>query len=143
MKRTPINPSRWGATYSMNQGEVVEGVDRLLHISGQASIVDDPTSPTGDAARHSGDMRAQIELSLANIDAILSASGMARDDILHVRFYATDMASFNEHYDVHKSWIDEAGIQPPQTVLGISCLALPELMVEIEVTAGVSNLTTP
>jgi enamine deaminase RidA (YjgF/YER057c/UK114 family) len=38
--------------------------------------------------------------------------------------------------DVYAEWIQEAGTRPPQSLLGVNRLVLPELLVEIEVVAG-------
>jgi len=83
-----------------------------------------------------GDMRAQIESALSNIDAILSEAGMARGNLLSLRFFTTDVDGFLQNYDVYAGWIGEAGIMPPQTLLGVDRLVLPTLLVEIEATAG-------
>lgn len=136
MKRNSVNPTRWGAQYSMDQAEVVEGLRRILHCSGQASIGDDPDRPGAEIALHASSFRDQFRVSLANLDAVLAGADMNRSNILLVRFYVTDMDGFNADFDVYKDWIDEAGIRPPQTVIGVACLALPELMVEVEVVAG-------
>lgn len=70
MNRVAINPTEWGLRFSMNQGEVVEGLTRYLHFSGQVALEPDADSPMG------------------------------------------------------------------RTLLGISRLAVPELLIEIEATAG-------
>ena len=41
MKRTPVNPSEWGLQWSLNQGEVFEGITRHLHCSGQVALEPD------------------------------------------------------------------------------------------------------
>ncbi len=62
---------------------------------------------------------------------------MSRVDILSLRFFTTDVDEFLKNYDVYANWIREAGTMPPQSLLGVSRLVLPELLVEIEATAGV------
>ncbi|MEM7120918.1 MAG: RidA family protein [Pseudomonadota bacterium] len=136
MKRTSVNPTPWGTQYSMDQGEVVDGLRRILHVSGQASIGEDPDNPGTEMALHAGNHREQFRTSLANLDEVLAGAGMKRSNILLVRFYVADMEGFNANFDVYKDWIDEAGIRPPQTVIGVQCLALPEMLIEIEITAG-------
>jgi hypothetical protein len=37
---------------------------------------------------------------------------------------------------VYSMWISDTGIRPPQSLLGVDRLILPELVIEIEVTAG-------
>ena len=47
-----------------------------------------------------------------------------------------DIDAFLENYDVYAEWIGEAGTTPPQSLLGVNRLVLPELMVEIEAVAA-------
>ena len=136
MRRTAINPTQWGLGFGMNQAELVEGLTKLLHCSGQTSIVADDSSPMGVSASHPGDMRAQIQASLSAIDALLQGAGLTRASILSLRFFTTDVDAFLASYDAYAEWIGEAEVMPPQTLLGVSRLALPELLVEIEAVAG-------
>lgn len=136
MKRKAVNPTEWGLAFSMNQGEVVEGLTRYLHCSGQVALEADPDSEMGIRVVHAGDLRGQIKASLANVDAVLNKAGMDRSNILSLRFFTTDVDGFLENYDAYAEWIGEAGVMPPQTLLGISRLALAELLIEVEVTAG-------
>lgn len=136
MNRTAINPSTWGLNFSMNQGEVTEGLTRYLHCSGQVALVEDADAEMGISVAHVGDIRGQMEAAFANVDAVLEQAGMSRSNILKLQFFTTDMDGFLENYDVYASWIGEAGITPPQTLLGISRLAVPDLLVEVDATAG-------
>lgn len=136
MQRKAVNPSDWGLAFSMNQGEVVEGLTRYLHCSGQVALEPDPGSEMGIKVVHAGDLRGQIEAALANLDGVLEGAGMDRSNILTLRFFTTDVDGFLENYDVYAEWIGAAGVMPPQTLLGVHRLALPDLMIEVEATAG-------
>ena len=136
MKRQAVNPTDWGLAFSMNQAEVVEGITRHLHCSGQVALEADPSAEMGIRVLHVGDLRGQIGAALANVDALLAGAGMDRSNILSLRFFTTDVDGFLEHYDVYAEWIGAAGIMPSQTLLGVNRLALPDLMVEVEATAG-------
>ncbi|UCC74993.1 MAG: RidA family protein [Gemmatimonadota bacterium] len=136
MKRTSVNPCDWGLRWSMNQGELVEGVTRYLHCSGQVAVAPAPETGLGIAVLHPGDIRGQMEAALANVDAVLAAAGLSRKNLLSLRFFTTDVDGFLTNYDVYAAWIAEAGIRPPQSLLGVSRLVLPELVVGIEAVAG-------
>lgn len=136
MKRDAINPTKWGLQFGMNQAELVRGITQVLHCSGQTSLADDSNAEMGLTVTHQGDMRGQIEATLKGIDALLDGAGMNRSNILHVRFYTTDLQELFAHYSVYAEWIGQAGIMPPQTMLGVAGLAMPELLIEIEITAG-------
>ncbi len=136
MERRAVNPWDWGLQFSMNQGEVIEGLTRHLHCSGQVSLIPDATAEMGVRIEHAGDIRGQMESALSNIDAILSEAGMDRSNVITLRFFTTDVDGFLANYDVYAGWIAEAGTMPPQSLIGVDRLVFPELKVEIEATAG-------
>jgi enamine deaminase RidA (YjgF/YER057c/UK114 family) len=136
MKRESVNPFDWGLQYNMDQGEITEGARRYLHFSGQIASKPDPDTEHGFAVVAPGDMRGQMIAALGNIDAVLAKAGMTRANLIRLRFFTTDIDGFLENYDVYAEWIDEAGIRPPQSLLEIQRLVLPELLVEIEAVAA-------
>ncbi len=137
MKRTSVNPWDWGLKWSMDQGEIIEGLTRYLHCSGQVAVASAPDSEIGFAVLHPNEIRGQMEAALANVDAVLAKAGMGRENVLSLRFFTTDIDGFLANYDIYAAWIGDAGTRPPQSLIGVSRLVLPELMVEIEAVAGV------
>ena len=137
MTRESINPPNdWGAAYGMDQGQVIHGATRTLYLSGQAALETDPGSELGVRVAHEGDMRRQLSLVLGKIDGLLAQAGMTRENVVFVRFYSTETAAFLENYDVYADWIGEAGITPPQSDIGVQELAVPGLVIEVEVIAA-------
>ena len=57
---------------------------------------------------------------------------MSRKNLIQVRFYTVNIQNFLENYDVYANWIQEAEIQPTNSLLGVKELALSGPMVEIE-----------
>jgi len=84
---------------------------------------------------HEGDMRAQIRQALDNLEEVLRSAGLSLSDVVRLNYYTTDIESFFAAYEVALSRLQEAGIQPSSTLLGVSRLAFPELLIEIEATA--------
>ena len=136
MKRESVNPWDWGLKWSMDQGEVVEGATRTLRFSGQIAARPDPNTELGIALVSPNEIRGQIECALANIDAVLAGARMTRRNVVSLRFFTTDIEGFLRNYDVYRDWIAEAGTRPPQSLLGVQGLVLPELMIEIEAVAA-------
>ena len=135
MQRTSVNPSEWSLAFAFDQGEVITGGTRHLRCSGQVPLKADPDSELGISVEHVGDLAGQMTTALANIDGVLEKAGMARENIVFLRFFTTDVDGFLANYGIYAEWISAAGIRPPQSLLGISRLALPEMMVEIEAEA--------
>ncbi|MBX9245127.1 RidA family protein [Actinotalea ferrariae] len=129
MQRTAINPVTWSTGLGFNQGELVSGHTRTLYCSGQ-------TATGGDGApQHEGDMAAQLALSLDNVEAVLAGAGMTLSDVVRLAVYATDVDLLLEHYGVLASRLGAAGVAPTTTMLGVTRLAIPGQMVELEATA--------
>ena len=137
MKRESINPPNdWGAIYRMNQGVLVGGTTRTLYLSGQVALETDPDSEFGVGVVHEGDMRGQLSYALDLIDGLLERAGMSRGNIVFVRFYSVDTAAFLDNYDVYADWIGEVDVAPSQSDIGVAELAVPGLLIEVEVVAA-------
>ncbi|MET9224287.1 RidA family protein [Lentzea sp. NPDC003310] len=129
MERTPVDPWTWSVALGYHQGEVVTGQSRTLYCAGQTSMNAD------GKPEHAGDMAAQLALSLDNLEAVLAGAGMTLANLVRLNVYATDVDLLFQHYGVFAGRLGEARVAPPTTMLGVSRLALPELMVELEGTA--------
>jgi enamine deaminase RidA (YjgF/YER057c/UK114 family) len=129
VSRAAVNPWPWSVAMGYAQGEVVQGVSRVLVTSGQAAM-----SPDGEP-QHPGDMAAQVALTLDNIQAVLDGAGMGWADVVHINTYTTDVDVFFGSYGQLVERLAAAGVQPPHTLVGVTRLAQPGLLVEIEVTA--------
>ncbi|WP_337060834.1 RidA family protein [Kineococcus sp. G2] len=129
MDRTVINPWPWSVGAGYDQGQVVSGHTRTLYCSGQAAM-------SGDGRpEHPDDVAAQLALSLDNLEAVLTAAGMSLADLVRLTVHTTDVDRLFEAYGVLTSRLGAAGATPPTTMLGVSRLALPGLLVELEGTA--------
>ena len=129
MERAAINPVTWSLEMGFNQGEVVSGNTKTLYISGQ-------TAMSGDGRpEHDGDMAAQLALAVDNLEAVLAAAGMSFAHVVRLNVYTTDVDALFPHYGVLASRLGAAGVAPTTTMLGVSRLAIPGQMVELEATA--------
>jgi enamine deaminase RidA (YjgF/YER057c/UK114 family) len=129
IERTAVNPWAWSVAMGYNQGEVVSGETRTLYCSGQ-------TAMSGDGApQHAGDMAAQLALTLDNLEAVLGEAGMSLANLLRLNVYTTDVDLLFQHYGVLAARLGAARVAPTTTMLGVSRLAIPVLMVELEATA--------
>ncbi|AWZ04911.1 MULTISPECIES: RidA family protein [unclassified Streptomyces] len=129
MERTAINPVTWSQDLGFNQGEVVSGHTRTLYISGQ-------TAMSGDGKpQHDGDMAAQLALSIDNLEAVLGEAGMSLADLVRLNVYTTDVDLLFRHYGVLAARLGAAGVAPASTMLGVTRLAIPGQLVELEGTA--------
>lgn len=129
MEQRKINPWKWQDQYGFSQGIEVSNASRVLYCAGQASV-DDKGNPV-----HAGDMRKQIEQAFRNLDAVLKASGFSLANVVRLNYYTTDVDAFLAAGDVVGGRLAAAASQPSGTLLGVTKLAFPGLMIEIEATA--------
>lgn len=129
MERTSINPWPWSVELGFNQAELVEGGRTTLYLSGQSSVGAD------GAPVHAGDIGAQIELSLDNLEAVLAEAGMSLANVVRLNTYTTDIDGLFAEYGRIAGRMGAAGVQPPGSLIGVDRLTYPELLVELEATA--------
>lgn len=130
MERTAVNPWPWSQPLGYNQGEIITGMGRQLICAGQTAV-----DATG-APQHAGDMRAQIALALDNLEAVLRGADMSVCHVIRLVIYATDVDAALANFDLMGMRFGAAGVAPPMTLIGVTRLAIPGLMFEIEATAA-------
>ncbi|MEO1107939.1 MAG: RidA family protein [Pseudomonadota bacterium] len=130
MKRTAVNPWDWSIKLGYNQAEIIDGVSRQVICAGQTAV-DGDGNP-----QHPGDMRAQINLALDNMEAVLSAADMNLSNVIKLGIYATDVDEALENFDLLGMRFGPHQVTPPMSLLGVTRLAIPGLLFEIEATAA-------
>ena len=127
MQRTPINPWTWSTNLGFDQGQLVEAPQRQLFLSGQ-DAVDADGNP-----QHPGDLAAQLELALDNLEAVLDGAGMTLANVVRLTVYSTDLDEYFKHFGrVNDRFGDR---RYATTVLGVAQLP-GRLMVMLEATAA-------
>ncbi|QVQ53976.1 RidA family protein [Spiractinospora alimapuensis] len=84
-----------------------------------------------------GDVRAQTEKAMANIDMLLKEAGSSLRDIVKVTIYIIDPRYREEVYREVGRWLK--GVYPVSTGIVVHALARPEWLVEIDATAVISE----
>jgi 2-iminobutanoate/2-iminopropanoate deaminase len=113
----PLEPYRIAAGYRVGD---------LILLSGQAAI-----DETG-ALVGVGDFDAQADQVFTNIARVLEAAGSSLERVIKVTIYLTDMSNFPKIVALRERW---GKPYPADTIVEVTSLALPELEIEIEVTA--------
>ena len=130
MERTSINPVAWSLKLGFDQAQLIEGHRRQLVCSGQDAVDADGN------AQHAGDMAAQLEMSVDNLEAILAAADMTLADVIRLDVYTTDFDELLKHW---ATLTDRFGGSEPRfasSLLGVTRLAAPQLLVMLEATAA-------
>jgi len=127
---TPENSYKVGGNRQVIYTPVVVVEDTThthVYLAGRTSRTLD-----GDVAAK-GDMRGQIREVCKAIQIALESVGATFADVTRTITYTTDMkayfAAIDERFKFFKAPL------PTSTLIGVACLAMPEMLVEIEVEA--------
>lgn len=108
------------------QGVVVEGT--LLFTSGITA-----RDEHGDVVGP-GDLRRQFEQCFANVADIFEKAGTSFDHLVKIVMYTTDI---KQCYESPDAWRKHFGARPASTLVEVSALAHPDMMLEIEAVARI------
>jgi enamine deaminase RidA (YjgF/YER057c/UK114 family) len=128
MKRQNIGS---GATWEASVGySRAVRIGNAIHVAGTTA-----TGPDGRLVG-AGDMYEQALQALRNIDAALRAAGSTMSDVVRTRIFTTDIERWEEIGRAHGRVF--GAILPASTMVEVSRLIDPEMLVEIEADAIVS-----
>lgn len=127
----PISPEKFGAPLGMYSHGMIAPGGEIVVVAGQVGI-----GQGGQVA--GGDVVAQTKQALDNVRAVVEAGGCSMRDIVRLQTFLThagDIAGFMKaRAEVFPAYFPD-GVYPPNTLLIISRLVKPELLVEIEAMA--------
>ena len=111
---------------------VVKSEDHHAHIY----LADARAQLDGDVACK-GDMRGQIREVCMAIQIALESVGASMGDITRTTTYTTDMKAYFAAIDERFKYFKDP--LPTSTLIGVACLAMPEMLVEIECEAVIEK----
>ena len=113
--------------------EAIFGYSRAV-VVGDSCWVSGTTDagPTGESL-HPGDAGAQARAVWQIVEAALESAGFSLGDVVRVRMYLTSIADARAVLDVHRELFQD--IRPAATLVEVSGLLEPSMLVEIEAEA--------
>jgi enamine deaminase RidA (YjgF/YER057c/UK114 family) len=132
MEKKSFNYSKWTPGIFSEAVTISNmGKGKFIFLAGVGS--EDEDGPRGNI-RHKGDFAAQCAYAYDKIKRVLSANGSSLKDAVKMTVYVTDMRYRLDWAKCSGEAFADATV-PAQTLIGISQLAFPEMMLEIDVTA--------
>ena len=125
------NPSALHPAPGFSHIAIASGT-KVVHFAGQVALAPDFALVGGD------DLYEQTRAAMENLKVAMDAAGVGWDDIVRRTIYTvqpTEYETITRAIDAATGGADH----PAQTIVGITGLAVPGLLVEIECTAVVAG----
>jgi enamine deaminase RidA (YjgF/YER057c/UK114 family) len=106
--------------------------------AGDFVFVSGCTSVADGQVVHEGDAQAQTGQAIANVAEALSAIGAGLVDVVRTRMFVTDISRSAEYGRAHGAAFGE--IRPASSMIGITALIDPRMLIEVEAVAYKSGI---
>jgi len=129
--RELVNPPELHPAPGFSHVAIARGT-KIVHLAGQVALDQQFGLVGGD------DLGEQTKAAMRNVEVALRAAGASWDDIVRRTIYTVHPTEF----ETITAAIDEVtggAAHPAQTIVGITGLAVPGLLIEIECTAIVAD----
>jgi enamine deaminase RidA (YjgF/YER057c/UK114 family) len=106
-------------------------VDNVVHVAGTVAWSDDGKVVGAD------DAYAQAKQAIRNIEKALVEAGSSLQDVVRTRAFLTDISYFGDLTRAHSEAFGD--VRPAATMVVVTALAGPEMLVEIEADAVIGS----
>jgi enamine deaminase RidA (YjgF/YER057c/UK114 family) len=117
--------------------EPVVGYSRAVKVDGRIWVSGTTSTGSDGAIVGRGDPYAQAKQAIANIERALAAAGAVLADVVRTRIFVTDISHWQDIGRAHGEAF--ADIRPATTMVEVTRLIDPDLLVEIEADAVISD----
>jgi enamine deaminase RidA (YjgF/YER057c/UK114 family) len=113
--------------------EASAGYSRAVAVGDTCWVAGTTDAGPDGTSRHPGDAGAQANAVFETIEAALGEAGFALADVVRIRMFVTDMTRSGEVMAVQQAVFGT--IRPAATLVEVSALIDPSLLIEIEADA--------
>jgi enamine deaminase RidA (YjgF/YER057c/UK114 family) len=127
--------------HSGSPWEDLASYSRALRVGPQIFVAGTTATDEEGNVVGKGDAAEQTRQIFAKIERVLKRAGAELKDVVRTRIFLSDISAWQEVAEVHGETFRD--IRPVATVVAVTALVDPEMLIEIEVDAVVTGLEGP